>query len=160
HQRRGRPGRGRQGARPERRRGPRRPLDRQRGSPQDPRASGRPHPHPRRGEVEAGMKIGFIGTGAMGQPMVANLIKQGHSVVAYDIVPAALAAAVARGATAVGSAAEAAKAGDLVITMLPSSSHVVRVYLAEGGVLEGVASGHLCVDMSTVEPGTSRLVAE
>jgi len=106
------------------------------------------------------MKIGFIGTGAMGQPMVANLVKNGFSVVAHDIVPAALAAAVSHGATAVGSAAEAAKASEIVITMLPSSSHVVRAYLAEGGVLEGVASGRLCVDMSTVEPGTSRLVAE
>lgn len=106
------------------------------------------------------MRIGFIGTGAMGQPMVANLIKHGHAVVAYDIVPASLAAAVARGATAAGSAAETAKAVDLVITMLPSSSHVVRAYLGEGGVLEGVAAGRLCVDMSTIEPGTSKLVAE
>jgi len=106
------------------------------------------------------MKIGFVGTGAMGQPMVANLIKSGFAVVAYDIVPAALAAAVQHGATAAGSAAEAAKAADLVITMLPSSSHVVKAYLGEGGVLESVAEGRLCVDMSTVEPVTSRLVAE
>ncbi len=83
------------------------------------------------------MKIGFIGTGAMGLPMVANLIKSGFTVVAYDIVPAALAGAVARGATAAGSTAEAAKAAELVVTMLPSSSHVVRAYLGEGGVLEG-----------------------
>jgi 3-hydroxyisobutyrate dehydrogenase len=106
------------------------------------------------------MKIGFVGTGAMGQPMVANLIKSGFAVVAYDIVPAALAGAVKHGATVAGSAAEAAKAADLVITMLPSSSHVVKAYLGEGGVLEGAAEGRLCVDMSTVEPATSRLVAE
>jgi 3-hydroxyisobutyrate dehydrogenase len=106
------------------------------------------------------MKIGFVGTGAMGQPMVANLIKSGFAVVAYDIVPAALAGAVKHGATVAGSAAEAAKAADLMITMLPSSSHVVKAYLGEGGVLEGVAEGRLCVDMSTVEPATSRLVAE
>jgi len=105
------------------------------------------------------MKIGFIGTGTMGQPMVANLVKKGFAVVAYDAVPAALAGAVKAGATAVSSSAEAARAGELVITMLPSSSHVEAVYLGPGGVLEGVAGGRLCVDMSTIDPSVSRRVA-
>ena len=39
------------------------------------------------------MKIGFIGTGTMGQPMLANLVKNGFSVIAFDVVPAALEAA-------------------------------------------------------------------
>jgi 3-hydroxyisobutyrate dehydrogenase len=106
------------------------------------------------------MTVGFVGTGTMGQPMVANLVRKGFPVVAYDIVPAALAAAVTRGATAAASLAAAAKAADLVITMLPSSSHVVKAYLGEGGILEGVGQGRLCVDMSTIDPGTSRLVGE
>ena len=55
------------------------------------------------------MKIGFIGTGTMGQPMVRNLIAKGFGVVAYDIVPAAVDAAVKLGATACGSAADAAR---------------------------------------------------
>src|SRR3989454_292969 len=54
------------------------------------------------------MKIGFIGTGTMGQPMLSNLVKKGHSVVAYDVVEAALEGAVKRGAVRAGSAAEAA----------------------------------------------------
>jgi 3-hydroxyisobutyrate dehydrogenase len=106
------------------------------------------------------MKIGFVGTGTMGQPMLNNLIKKGFGVVAYDIVPAALDAAVKLGATACGSAADAAKQSDLVVTVLPSSSHVEAVYLGAGGVLEGVAGGRLCVDMSTIEPAVSRRVAE
>src|SRR5919201_4984626 len=105
------------------------------------------------------MKVGFIGTGTMGQPMVNNLVKKGFAVVAFDIVPAALDAAVALGAVAVGSAAEAAKQADLVITMLPSGPHVERAYLGAGGVLEGVPRGRLCVDMSTIDPATSRRVA-
>jgi 3-hydroxyisobutyrate dehydrogenase len=105
------------------------------------------------------MKIGFIGTGTMGQPMVANLVKKGFAVVAYDAVPAALAGAVKAGATAAVSSAEAARAGELVITMLPSSSHVEAVYLGAGGVLEGIAGGRLCVDMSTIDPSVSRRVA-
>ncbi len=80
------------------------------------------------------MKIGFIGTGTMGQPMLSNLVKKGHSVVAYDVVEPALEGAVKRGAVRAGSAAEAAKASELVITMLPSSSHVEAAYLGAAGM--------------------------
>jgi 3-hydroxyisobutyrate dehydrogenase len=106
------------------------------------------------------MKIAFIGTGTMGGPMLANLVKKGFAVTAYDIVPAALDAAVKAGATAAKSGADAARGADLVITMLPSSSHVEAAYQGKGGVLEGVAAGKLCVDMSTIDPAVSRRVAE
>jgi len=106
------------------------------------------------------MKIGFIGTGTMGGPMLANLVKKGFAVTAYDIVPSALQAAVAAGATSAPSAADAARGADLVVTMLPSSSHVESVYLGKGGILDGVVSGKLCVDMSTIDPAVSRRVGE
>jgi 3-hydroxyisobutyrate dehydrogenase len=106
------------------------------------------------------MKIGFIGTGTMGRPMVANLVKKRFAVVAYDVLPAALAGAVQAGATAAGSAGEAAEQADIVVTMLPSSSHVEAAYLGPGGVRDGVGRGRLCIDMSTIEPGTARRVAE
>jgi len=106
------------------------------------------------------MKIGFIGIGAMGQPMLANLVKKGHSVVAYDVAEAALVGAVRVGAARTGSAAAAARDSELVITVLPSSSHVESAYLAAGGVLEGLAADRLCIDMSTIDPSVSRRVAE
>ena len=106
------------------------------------------------------MKIGFIGTGAMGQPMVNNLITKGFSVIAYDLAPSALAAAAKLGAAAAASAAEAARAADLVITMVPSSSHAEAAYLGKDGVLEGAAAGRLCVDRSTIDPGTTCRLAE
>jgi len=106
------------------------------------------------------MRIGFIGTGAMGQPMVGNLVRKGFAVAAYDVAPAALAAAVKLGASAADSAAGAARGVDLVITMLPSSPHVEAAYLGAGGVFEGAAAGRLCVDMSTINPSVSRRVAE
>ena len=106
------------------------------------------------------MKVGFVGTGTMGQPMVENLVKKGFAVVAYDVVPAALEAAVKLGANGCGSVAEAVSEAELVVTMLPSSSHVEAVYLGAGGVLESVARGRLCVDMSTIDPAVSRRVAE
>jgi 3-hydroxyisobutyrate dehydrogenase len=112
-----------------------------------------------RGEQERTMRIGFIGTGTMGLPMVANLIKHGYGVVAYDVLPAALRAATQLGAQAATSPADAAKTADLVVTMLPSASDVEAVYTGPSGVLEGVGPGRLCVDMSTIDPGTSRKIA-
>jgi 3-hydroxyisobutyrate dehydrogenase len=105
------------------------------------------------------MKIGFIGTGTMGQPMLANLVKKGFAVTAFDLVPAALEAAVRLGAERVGSAGEAAANCELVITMLPSSANVEAVYLGSDGIAENAAHGRLCVDMSTIDPGTSQRVA-
>src|SRR6266849_10916132 len=105
------------------------------------------------------MKIGFIGTGTMGQPMLANLVKKGFEVVAFDLVPAALEAAIALGAMRASSVREAAASCDLVVTMLPSSANVEAVYLGAGGIIEGAKAGRLCVDMSTIDPGTSQRVA-
>ena len=105
------------------------------------------------------MRIGFIGTGTMGQPMLANLVKKEFDVVAFDIVPAALDTAVRVGAARVGSVGEAAANCDLVITMLPSSSNVEAVYLGSEGIVGTAARGRLCVDMSTIDPGTSQRVA-
>jgi 3-hydroxyisobutyrate dehydrogenase len=106
------------------------------------------------------MRIAFIGTGTMGQPMVSNLIKKGFAVTAYDVAPTALAAAAKLGAATAASAGEAARASDLVITMLTSSSHVEAAYVGTGGILEGAAAGGLCVDMSTIDPSTARRVAQ
>jgi len=106
------------------------------------------------------MTIAFIGTGTMGRPMLANLVRKGFAVTAYDVVPGALDAAVKAGATAASSSAAAARGADLIVTMLPSSSHVESVCLGSDGVLEGAAAGKLCVDMSTIDPAVSRRVAQ
>jgi 3-hydroxyisobutyrate dehydrogenase len=105
------------------------------------------------------MNVGFIGTGTMGLPMLTNLIKGGHSVTAFDVVPAALDNAVERGATRANSAAHVAMGVDMLVTVLPSSSQVETAYLGEGGILEGAKAGLLCADMSTIDPNMSRKVA-
>src|SRR3989442_12861008 len=106
------------------------------------------------------MNVGFVGTGTMGAPMLGNLVKKGFGVVAYDVAPAALANAEKRGATRAESAADAARRSNLVITMLPSSSHIETAYLGKNGIAEGLTAGRLCVDMSTVDPAASRRVAQ
>ena len=105
------------------------------------------------------MHVAFIGVGNMGRPMLANLLKKGFTATAYDIVPAALDAAVALGAARASSLAEAAAAGDLVITILPSSGNAEAAYLGAQGIIEGARRGRLCIDMSTIDPGTSQRIA-
>jgi 3-hydroxyisobutyrate dehydrogenase len=105
-------------------------------------------------------RIGFVGVGRMGLPMLTNLVKAGYPVTSYDVRREAVDAAVARGAAAAGSAADVARQTDVVITMLPNSPEVEAAYLAPGGVLEGVRSGLVCVDMSTIDPATTRRVGE
>lgn len=98
------------------------------------------------------MKIGFIGLGIMGNPMSRNLMKAGHSIVAYDIVPALLDAAVANGAARGASSADVAGRSELIITMLPDGPQVEDAVLGPGGVLEGAKKGAIVVDMSSISP--------
>jgi 3-hydroxyisobutyrate dehydrogenase len=105
------------------------------------------------------MHVAFIGIGAMGRPMMANLVTKGFTVTAYDASRAALESAVTLGAKAAASSADAARDADVVVTIVPSSSHVEAVYLGAGGVLGGIRPGRLCIDMSTVDPAMSRKVA-
>jgi 3-hydroxyisobutyrate dehydrogenase len=106
------------------------------------------------------MKTGFIGLGHMGGPMAANLLKAGHAVTAFDLVPAALDAAKAAGATLAASPRAAAEGAEVVITMLPAAQHVKAVYLSDDGVLAGVARGVPLVDSSTIDPATARCIGE
>ena len=98
------------------------------------------------------MNIGFIGLGIMGNPMSRNLMKAGHTLVVYDIVPALLDAAVAQGAARGNSSADVARRSDLVITMLPDGPEVEQAILGAGGALEGARPGTTLVDMSSISP--------
>jgi len=104
-------------------------------------------------------KIGFIGIGIMGLPMVQNLLKAGYTVAAYDVVPNRIQEAVNAGATAVDSPRSAAASADVVITMLPDSPEVEAAVFGEGGLMETARSGQLFIDMSTIAPETSKKVA-
>ncbi|MDR5783409.1 3-hydroxyisobutyrate dehydrogenase [Caballeronia sp. LZ065] len=106
------------------------------------------------------MKIGFIGLGHMGGPMAANLLKAGHALTAFDLVPAALDAARSAGATLAESPRAAVEGAEVVITMLPAAQHVKAVYLNDDGVLAGVAKGVPLVDSSTIDPATAKLIGE
>ena len=103
--------------------------------------------------------IAFIGLGTMGRPMASNLLKGGLTIRAFDIVPGAVDALASAGATPTGSPAEAAQGADVVITMLPNSSHVDEAVFGLGGIAEGIAPGALYIDMSTIAPAMTDSLA-
>ncbi|MFB3819610.1 MAG: 2-hydroxy-3-oxopropionate reductase [Candidatus Methylomirabilales bacterium] len=104
-------------------------------------------------------KIGFIGLGIMGKPMSKNLLKAGHELVVFDVVPAAVQEVVAAGAKAAESSKAVAQQCSFIITMVPNSPHVKAAILGPNGVLEGAKAGALVVDMSSIDPTVSKEVA-
>lgn len=105
-------------------------------------------------------EIGFIGLGAMGSPMSKNLMKKGYKLTVYDIVKERMEASVNLGAEAARSSKEVAERSEVIITMVPSSPHVREVILGKGGVIEGVKKGSVVIDMSTIDPLTTREMAK
>ncbi len=103
-------------------------------------------------------KIAFIGLGHMGGGMAPNLAKAGHDVRAFDLVAAAVEHAVDGGCAAAGSAADAVKGADVVITMLPAAQHVRAVF--ENDVAPNAAKGALLIDCSTIDVASARAVGE
>ncbi|MDF1780069.1 MAG: 3-hydroxyisobutyrate dehydrogenase [Alcanivoracaceae bacterium] len=106
------------------------------------------------------MKIGFFGVGHMGAPMLKNLIKAGHQVRAFDLVPELLASAVAAGAESGESLAHTVQGADVVISMLPSANAVRSLYLDERGILNAILPDALIIDCSTIDAATAKDVAE
>jgi 3-hydroxyisobutyrate dehydrogenase len=103
-------------------------------------------------------RIGFIGLGNMGLPMLRNLLAAGHRVSAFDVVASARDAAAAAGARAGRSAVEVASTAEVVITMLPEGLHVREVYLGIDGVIAAAADDALLIDCSTIDVATARAV--
>ncbi|WP_029004835.1 3-hydroxyisobutyrate dehydrogenase [Azorhizobium doebereinerae] len=104
--------------------------------------------------------IAFIGLGNMGGPMAANLVKAGHMVKGFDLVPAALDAAAARGVTLAESAAAAVAGADVVVTMLPSGRHVLAAVSGEGGLFAAAEPGALFIDSSTIDVASAHAFHE
>jgi 2-hydroxy-3-oxopropionate reductase len=104
-------------------------------------------------------KIGFIGLGIMGKPMVRNLLKTGYSPIVYNRSQDSIDEMTAEGATAANSAKEVAEKSDVVITMLPDTPDVEAVVLGENGVLAGARKELLLIDMSSISPVVTREIA-
>jgi 2-hydroxy-3-oxopropionate reductase len=97
------------------------------------------------------MKLGFIGLGIMGAPMAGHLLAAGHELFAHSRsgVPGALREA---GAKACDTAADVARAADIVFLMVPDTPHVAEVLFGESGLDKGLTAGKTVVDMSSISP--------
>ena len=98
------------------------------------------------------MKIGFIGTGNMGNPMAANLIKAGHQLTVHDLRREAATNLLEMGANWADSPKEAVPGNEMVLTSLPVPRDVEAVVLGENGILEGAIKGQVFFDLSTNSP--------
>ena len=97
------------------------------------------------------MKIGFVGLGIMGSPMARNLMKGGHTVYLYSIpsIPQDL---IGDKGIACQSSKEVAKNSEIIIIMVPDTPHVETALFGKDGVAEGLSTGKIVVDMSSISP--------
>jgi 2-hydroxy-3-oxopropionate reductase len=97
------------------------------------------------------MKVGFIGLGIMGHPMALNLAKGGHQLYVYGkrTLPAPIKEA---GATVCDTLKAIAEQSEIIIVMVPDTPDVADVLLSPEGVVAGLSSGKIVVDMSSISP--------
>lgn len=97
------------------------------------------------------LRLGYVGTGLMGLPMVKRLALLEYPVRAYDIVPEKTAAAKAAGAGVAASPADAAKGADLVLLNLPTTDAVEQAVFGEAGVAGALKPPQFVIDFSTIK---------
>ena len=105
------------------------------------------------------MKIAFVGTGVMGQGMVANLLKAGHEVTVYTRTKAKADGLLALGAKWASSPAESARGADLAISMVGYPNDVEEVWRGPQGFMSSARPGCVLVDMTTSSPALARSLA-
>lgn len=104
------------------------------------------------------MKIGFIGVGVMGGPMVLNLMKKGFDVSIYTRTKEKAQYVIDAGAHWCDTVAEAAKGRDAVITIVGYPKDVEEVYFGENGIIANADKGTVLIDMTTTSPKLSQKI--
>jgi 3-hydroxyisobutyrate dehydrogenase len=105
------------------------------------------------------MRIGFIGLGTMGAPMARRLLDAGHEVTVHNRTRGREEPLERLGARRATTPRECARDQELVFTMVSDTPDVQAVVLGEEGAVEGMEKGAVLVDMSTISPATTRLIA-
>ena len=100
--------------------------------------------------------VGFIGLGNMGGPVAGHIQRAGFPMIVYDLREEATRPFEERGAKVVDSAAELARESDVIITALPMPNDVEQVVCGANGILEGIRSQSIYVDISTSPPSLIR----
>lgn len=105
-------------------------------------------------------KIGWIGTGVMGQSMCSHLIDAGYSVTLYTRTPSKADTLVDKGATFVRSPIEVSQASEVVFSIVGFPEDVESVLLGEDGAIAGCKPGTIFVDMTTSRPSLAEKIAD
>jgi 3-hydroxyisobutyrate dehydrogenase len=105
-------------------------------------------------------KVGFIGLGAMGQPMALNLLKAGFPLVVHDIEASRTGPLTAQGAEMAASAQAVAGASERTIVMVETTEQAETVIIGAHGIIRGARSGHVVLCMSTIDPFAARTIAD
>lgn len=106
------------------------------------------------------MKLGYVGVGLMGLPMVTRLVARGHSVSAYDILAEKTQAALAAGAKGASSPAEVCADAELILLNLPTTDAVEAAVFGDQGVSSLIKRPQLVVDFSTVKVDKGKSFSE
>jgi 3-hydroxyisobutyrate dehydrogenase-like beta-hydroxyacid dehydrogenase len=101
------------------------------------------------------MNIAFLGLGGMGGGVARNLIKHGHTVMAWNRSPGPAEAIQAQGAKIAATPAEAARGAEIAITLLADDEAVYSVTFGENGLADGLDKGAAHVSMSTISVALS-----
>lgn len=105
-------------------------------------------------------KIAFIGTGLMGLPMARNLLRAGYSLTAYNRTASKAKPLLSDGARLASSPSEAAQDADVIISIVSDTPDVEQVLTGENGAIETAKPGSIVIDMSTISPRATRIIAK
>jgi 3-hydroxyisobutyrate dehydrogenase-like beta-hydroxyacid dehydrogenase len=100
-------------------------------------------------------KLGFLGVGYMGHPIVQRLLESGFKLAAYDLDLGKAEELIRYGGTVAESVAQLSSTCDVLLSCLPSDEAVLDVYKGSEGAFANALRGALVIDMSTVNPQTS-----
>ena len=101
-------------------------------------------------------KLGFIGVGYMGRPIAQRLLESGFRLSAYDRNSSKAEQLIPYGGTVAKSVAELSSSCDVVLSCLPTDEAVLNIYKGADGAFANAHRGSLIIDLSTVNPETSR----
>jgi len=104
--------------------------------------------------------VGFVGLGALGAPMAANLLAAGFPLTVHNRTRSREGPLVAAGAQGAASPAQAASGVELLAVCVSDGPDVEAVICGLGGAMEGLQAGSLVIDFSTIDPATSRRLAQ